>query len=371
MPVRNRGGSDYVTNGIWQRFGQTYGGNSVEVYEHSCTDVIHEGMDNLAFDVSKKTFSGGVIHTSPQGSNYYNTYFRNYICEAVQYQGVFTPASSFPGELSKTAYATMTAARTNPSRPYVDVPVNVLELTEVAGLLRGAGNGIIKLIAANNLKYQFAIAPLVSDLFKLTQLQAQVDKRVQEIVRLQSQNGLRRTIPLANLSTSGVKNGIALQSQGCLISRNIPWSATRVIRGHSRWFPSSPVERLSQKEMSDLARKACLGLTLDFATAWERVPWSWLIDWCGTFGAYLMAHRNIIPAVLSSVNIMTHTRTQYSYPLSSTFDSPVRHYVSPLNVVLETKKRELVAVAPTAHFPFLSGNQMGILASLLAVKSKY
>lgn len=366
MPVRSRGNSESTYGGIWQRFGQTYGGNNVEIYEDSCVDVTGEG-DNLAFDVTKKTFSGGVLHTSPQGSNYYNTYFRNYICQAVRYQSPFAPITSFSGELSKVAYATQTAARTNPSRPYVDVPVMLLELTEIASLLRGAGDTLIRRIARNNLKYQFGIKPLISDMAKLMNFQSQVDRRVQEIVRLQSSNGLRRTVRLGNFSSSGTKS-ITLQSEGCLITRNIPWSATRTIRGHARWFPSTSVGRLDNKEMSELARKAVLGLTLDFSTAWERIPWSWLLDWCGTLGLYLQAQRNIIPAVLSQVSIMTHTRTKYSYPLASAYDDPVRHYISPIDVQIESKKRELVPVVPTAHFPFLSGNQMGILASLYIVK---
>lgn len=366
MTVRNRSRAFTKVNGTWRRFGDTFGGNNVTVLAESVSDWDGEG-DNLTFDVSRRSYQGGVIHSQPQGNDYYTTYFDNYICEAVQYQNVFVPVSSFPGELSKTAYATMTAARTNPSRPYVDVPVNVLELTEIVGLLRNAGNTVIKKAANNYLKYNFAIKPIVSDLFKLTQFQAQVDKRVQEIIRLKGERGLRRTIHLARLGRYDLVQDIALQSQGTLIVRDLHRYASREIRGHARWLPAAAVEHLSQREMSALARRAVLGLTVDFATAWERIPWSWLVDWSGTLGAYLMAQRNIIPAVLSQVSIMTTTRTRYSRGKFTAGSSPT-HHVSPLDVLLETKKRELVAVAPTAHLPFLSARQLGILASLYIVK---
>jgi hypothetical protein len=110
-------------------------------------------------------------------------------------------------------------------------------------------------------------------------------------------------------------------------------------------------------------------MTIDFSTGWELMPWSWLIDWGSNIGAFFAANRNIIPAVLSSTRLITHTRTVYQQTSSVTHSNYWR--LNPFRVSLETKERKAVSIAPTAHFPFLSGKQLGILGSLAIVKAKY
>jgi len=105
---------------------------------------------------------------------------------------------------------------------------------------------------------------------------------------------------------------------------------------------------------------------LDFATLWEAMPWSWLIDWGSNVGDYLKAHRNIVPAELQSVSLMEHSVTQAHIP-ASVIGGDL--WISQIDVMKETKTRRKVIVAPTAHFPFLTGNQLGILASLAITRT--
>jgi hypothetical protein len=56
-------------------------------------------------------------------------------------------------------------------------------------------------------------------------------------------------------------------------------------------------------------------------TFWELMPWSWLIDWCTSYGDILAATRNAIPVTWSKVAIMRETiskRIFYDYDLNST-----------------------------------------------------
>lgn len=348
--------------GTWERYGIVSGGGIVKMKSERCLDEVLSG-DNHYFLVDKETFGGGFLNTQGPYNPAYPTYY-NYRNDAMTYNGVFPLIDSFDGTLSNIAYATMTAARTNPSRPYVDVPVNVLELADVARILQSAGNTLRKQLGGNYLKYHFGIAPLVGDLIKLTQFQAQVDRRVKEMKKLRDR-GLRRTIDLAAYSTSGIIPNLVIQSLGALIYDHFTYSSTQIVRGHARWNAGTNLDNLSDEVMSALARRAVLGLTLDFATFWEAMPWSWLLDWCGGIGNFLKANRNIIPATLDSVRVMKHTHTVYKNP---GFQVGTLN-ISPSVVTKERKERIAAMVAPTAHFPFLSGHQMGILGSLALVRS--
>jgi hypothetical protein len=246
------------------------------------------------------------------------------------------------------------------------VPVNILELGDISRTLRSAGNTVYRQLGGNNLKYQFGIAPLVSDAVKLVHFQSAVERRMKELAKLRNQ-GLRRTVTLDQLEVEQTKAGLYLQTQGGVTLRaDIKGIVKRTVKAHCRWSPASDFRDISDERMSKLARKAVLGLKVDFSTAWEAMPWSWLIDWGTNIGNVLKANRNIIPATLESIRLMKHTQTEWSWP-GGTITGGYNH-ISPVKVSRETKTRYPVTVVPTAHFPFLTGNQMGILASLAVVR---
>jgi hypothetical protein len=122
-----------------------------------------------------------------------------------------------------------------------------------------------------------------------------------------------------------------------------------------------------------MIQRALLGVTdniIDFSTVWEALPWSWLIDWGTTVGDYLKAKRNIIPAVLQDVRIMRHVRSEWTWSRVVYATNPEGSMSSGFRV-LETKSRSpSTPVAPTAHFPFLSGKQVGILSSLAVTRMR-
>jgi hypothetical protein len=197
----------------------------------------------------------------------------------------------------------------------------------------------------------------------MVNFQDQVHRRIKIIERLKSPRGYRKTVTLDKLSAQDAV-GIVWQSADTWIASNTDRSATRIIKGHCRWIPSVDFNKISQPELVGMAKRAVNGMTLDFSTLWEAMPWSWFIDWTTNIGPFLMAQRNIIPASLESVVLIETTVAENTIPALRTD----QHAMSKGKMSWEIKRRFSWPVVPTAHFPFLSGNQMGILASLAVTR---
>jgi hypothetical protein len=320
-------------------------------------------MDNAPFTVTGWRADGGVIN-KPKGG-YFSSSFDNYVADILENNANF-PHLSVAGVPSNTDAATQAASRTNPSRPYVDIPVSVLELGDVAMLLRDLGRNVYTRAASTNVMYQFGIAPLVGDVVKLWNFTDQVDRRVKEITRLAGPRGLRRTVSIGSYSAQQRNLAVFCQSNIATIRKDFDVNTVVDLRAHARWKTSMPPQDLLVPHtMRALARQAVLGLTVDFSTLWELIPWSWLIDWGSNVGTYLKASRNIIPAELSgAVRVMRHTRTRYSCSALEGLTT-----MSPIIFDRWSKTRGLASVAPIAYLPFLDGRQMGIVASLSVLRT--
>jgi hypothetical protein len=246
----------------------------------------------------------------------------------------------------------------------VDVPVTVLELGDITQLLKKEGENLISALGGYNLKVQFGVAPLTNDLYKLLDFHDQVSRRIKELEKLKTTKGLRRTVVLDELEKEE-SLPVVWQSQDAFINTPTTRSSDRIIKGHTRWTPDVDFSKMPIPSQVALAKRAVLGLTVDFATLWEATPWSWLIDWGFAMGDFLKAHRNIIPATCQSVTLMRHTTSVIPIP---EVEYGTLHKMYGGQVVFETKERFTAPVAPTAHFPFLTENQMGIVASLAVTR---
>lgn len=114
--------------------------------------------------------------------------------------------------------------------------------------------------------------------------------------------------------------------------------------------------------------RVALGGTVDLATLWELLPWSWLIDWFSNVGAFLAARRNILGWVPGQCFTMTHTVLGVDHRIDLTGSSFKGTMTTP-NFVRETKSRTVgVPVLPEAQLPILNLKQIGILASLAILR---
>lgn len=312
------------------------------------------------FFLRRTHYEGGIINTV--GPDTIRT-FSGYMTAGMSN---FQMPNSFPGQKPNGTYASEAAARTNPSRPYVDVPVSVFELGDLTHLLKDTGSNLIKRGAGKYLEYKFLWEPLVSDLVKLTRFHEQVARRVKEIEKLASARGLRRTVEMDRLSYTYSKSWKQNSNELNTPYLDIDTVSQRIIKIHLRWKSNTDLSKMPRSEAVRLAKKSVLGLTADLSTLWELLPWSWLIDWGWNVGSFLKAHRNIIPATLDECLIIQHTTSRADTP-SRTLGN---HHISAGFWEQEVKERRGTTAIPVAHFPFLTGSQMGIVSALAITRMK-
>jgi len=332
------------------------GGNySVSGGHAYCADITGPG-DCTPLHIETLNISGGRVNQFNDPNNYWDNYLVDWL-ETTTFSHL---PSEFGQDQFDVDYATQAVARSNPSRPYVDIPVNVLELGDIARTIRREGLNILnpRVAGRQNLRYQFGIAPLVGDLVRLTQFQDQVNHRIREMDRLAGPTGLRRTMNVGSWSTNASYSRV-MQSNQYFWTDIVRQTTRQQVRAHVRWNAAYSPNQLTAADRQRLAMRSVLGLTIDNSTLWEAMPWSWLIDWCSNVGQFIATTRNIIPATLSGVHIMRETISRFETTGGTN---------SPIRVDLHTKTRAPSFVAPIAHFPFLSGGQMGILASLAVTR---
>lgn len=379
MVQRIRTQSTLPASGKWVQIGgipchPTDFPSSFNRYVSVCTDNVLAG-DNHPFDVTVTMLEDGLGVTTigPACSgqpamtrleNYYPSGVRSFATNT-DYGHLTIASKPSNGEL-----AAKLLANTNPSRPVVDLPIFVFELREIPHLFKGYGDNWLKNVANGNLSYQFGIKPLISDLKSLLNFADEFAKREREVEALAS-GGLRRKQSLwkgsnqdfiASRQTNSGAPGSAFHS--------IQRTTVEETWGFVRWIPTAAMPKTSE-ERKRLARRAVLGLEIDFSTFWNIMPWSWLIDWTSSVGNYLAASRNIIPCSPTDISIMSH-RTTESY-LKKLGTSNLPNIGSPIieiqklgdyKVKKESKTRSPATPTLAAHLPCLSARQLSILGSI-------
>jgi hypothetical protein len=374
MAPRSRSQSSSIINGTWARFGSTSGGGVIQTKGQSTND--HTGIgDNNPFLMHSWERSGGVIHDQ-HSQGYWGAYFQNYHSDGGSDSNF--PHLSVSGVLSDGDCAIQGINRSSPSSAYVDVPANLLQLGELAHLLKATGDdakrGIEgqygKRAARGYLAQQFGLLPYVGDLLKLWKFEDQVDRRLKQLDKLRGPRGFRKTMEIGAWENKTSYNHV-FQSQGQYSA--LPVTAHTIIgkRVHCRWSPDNTPILENPFHQRRQVQRALLGFQqniIDAATLWEITPWSWLVDWAYDVGGYLKTFRNSVPAILTGITVMERTLSVYSAPGYNWPDWYGRSQTA-FSFKRETKRRSIPIVAPSAHFPFLTGNQMGIVASLAIAKA--
>jgi hypothetical protein len=283
------------------------------------------------------------------------------------------------GSPNNDAVATRALARSNPSRPSVSLPNYILELREIPSLVKLAGDDLIEFGSSSFLAYQFGWAPLLKDMYGLFNYSSAVAKRAAELDQLDSRGGLRRKVVDRTYQAQASSQGKISVLDGALgdvcegayskVTRRHIWSTVR-------WRPTGVRSLLDDRAARNqaLARKAVLGIDLSDpgtigAAAWNAIPWSWAIDYFGTISDWYQANGNSVPAEHGKVNVMTFTETVVDYRITK---ARLGISMDPGTLIHTTKSRD-VKLAPvlTGDMPFLSARQVGILASLAIVRTKF
>ncbi|UJQ85233.1 MAG: putative maturation protein [Alehxovirus frumenticola] len=268
-------------------------------------------------------------------------------------------------------------ARTNPGRSEVSIPTFIGELKDLPRLVRQIG-GIAAGIQSGRrrpprpreaggwyLGYQFGIAPLVSDLSKMLQFSASVDKRLEELRRLQRRGGLSRKRELGSGVESTSQNNVSLNSLGgTIVGRRT--TVTKWRRwGSVRWVLDAPIPELSQGNTRARAHAMSLiaGINASGAieTTWNLMPWSWLIDWFSNVDDFLQANNHAVPCHPAFACTMTKVETTIEFSPTS---MPVGLQGGGATFTATQKSR--VGGSPTfnTNLPLLNGRQWSILGAL-------
>lgn len=253
-------------------------------------------------------------------------------------------------------------AASNPSAPITDVPVLAAELGDIPKLLFIGGRNLIEKGASLNLKYNFEIKPLVQDTFSILQFVSNVKGRLKELQELQK-SGVKKAKAAVEHRTREIhQNGILLNTAGGVFitaDERIKYDSRKW--GYSTWSVDGSFPITSQGMLSAAFRSA-YGLHIDFATVWNVIPWTWLIDWFANIGAILDANRNIVGASSGPCYICHEERSQLDN-VNVVVETPGIRY-TPFRCEMITKRRSLASPFLSASIPMVSAGQFSILASL-------
>lgn len=259
-------------------------------------------------------------------------------------------------------------ARSNPSRPVVNVPVFLFELRELPELFKIAGRSIATAISGSTINWLFGWRPLINDLRGLFAFQAAVDRRVLHLSSMYKRGGLSFTAPMGTcIQQDNWSNWLTYEG------KQVRYRRVGVTRrwGHVKWVPDrnlrDDIPEINQTRRA--AFQAVLGLKIDPSTVWEALPWTWLIDWFTTTGDYLALSRNVVGFVPGKCYVMTHAKADLQIE-GNGVQYPELTYTLPSRS-REGKIRAVASPSPfTVQLPLLNKQQWGILGSLAILRKQ-
>lgn len=276
--------------------------------------------------------------------------------------------------------ASMAIANMNPNRSDVDLPVAIAELRELPRLFKDALEilmypGIRNNISAKaNLAAQFGVAPIISDLVKLFDFAASVDKRERYLRELSvGWKRIKRNLTTEQWS-GAVLNLVAFNS---LADNQTSTNKCHVYGEMTRkyWFTARArlLDPPSARELRSIASDITLGIhTLSAKQVWELIPWSWLIDWFTNTGTLLAAYRGGLKWQWEGLNVMFKT----TYTMTCEFPNVRSGFtVTPKRPqgksIVRERIQPFLSIYPQFRMPYLTAANWSILLSLTILRFKY
>jgi len=272
--------------------------------------------------------------------------------------------------------------KTNPSSQDFDFARSMLELREFPAMIRDTGNLFRRLnlkqiqslfktpakdAGRNFLLWKFGWKPLIKDLNTVLDFHDSVAKRRNRLTNLghRGSETLKRTL-WKHYDTEITH--ATLHSNGAVLQPEMAIAYAGRVSGYVTWVLDDPSSfPATDEDLSAMARNLAMGMTPGSDTAWNLIPWTWLVDWFTNFSDYMSLTRNLIPAHPDTVRLMDHSTKVIQ--TVSTNDGDIN--LSPMRVAWETKSRwdpGSLSSYPSWHLPALTGGQVSIIAALLGAK---
>lgn len=278
--------------------------------------------------------------------------------------------------LDKSNLAWEAMGKTNPSVPPLNALQMIGELKDLPSLIRDWGGSLIRKVAKGHLTYRFAVRPMVSDILSLCKFQETVERRLNEIKKLQSGKTIRKRCSLRNNSTSWPNTNVLMQSQWVAISGTQHTTITEKVWATVHWKMSSSNMWLpkmkSGADLRKLARRTVLGINSYGAlkAAWELLPWSWFLDWFWNIGRLIDATNNQLGLTSTNICVMRERSSRLTYSIGTLPPNIFLTNIPRYETI--TKERHLVVpLVPLVPVTLnvLTGKQWSILADLVVLRT--
>jgi hypothetical protein len=336
------------------------------------------------------------------------------------------------------AYAHHIAGRTNPSKPQISLPQMIGELRElrdtitpiselfttISGhiLVRGrrhiramrlartwrtgarrylyketrkrrSGFGSLldaaETLGKGNLTWRFGIAPMVSDLRKLSRLVEMTNRHIHNLYKLASGKPLKRKVHLGvdSLEVDRIENQ-TIHSTGTVIRATEVHRIHREHWGQVSWSPSlsdtlAPRDPLGWTEPGNFVNNFTCNAALDtlgvntfgaLEAAWELIPFSWLGSWFANYGAWLDANNYTLQ--VSPHDMIYSMRLKASRTFEDLDKEPWVRLDGGSVQSTERKYRipidsSALWIPPLTSISGVTGGQLSILGSLVATGETY
>jgi hypothetical protein len=276
---------------------------------------------------------------------------------------------------------TKAVANVNPNAPVVDLPLFLFEFKDMPKMIKHLGNLLTEYEALGNfvkptkkmlntlgpdalLAYNFGWKPLVSDLKSMVSLGKSIDDRLRQLRNMARKKRTRRRIGSVESSYEGSSVYLDVAVQGQF------WCPVKHDDKTEVWLVARPelldITPGTAPELWYIMDQA-LGLAPSYATMWNMIPWSWLIDYFVNVGTYLEAHRGHIRWSMGDAFLMAKTNRKRTVDIDYVRSRSPNGSYSGGVTTCELKSRQYrYNPGPQIAFdPFLSQGQMANLGALV------
>jgi hypothetical protein len=230
----------------------------------------------------------------------------------------------------------------------------------------------IRSVSEAYLTWEYGVKAMMSDVVKALDFVNHTEKRFRELKNLQaSKTGLRRIWTTWRDESLGTPTNIV--ATGLYAEANVVRYQVGTIRRKwvsTRWIPQVDLSSFSDDELRHKANRIVFGTDLSFATLWEAMPWSWLIDWFSNVGDIMSQTRNTIPVKHDGSCVMR--KAIHRMKSAKLISGPGLHiaWCKPgYGQRIQLRRTPMVfGPLPEFNLPFLNGRQLSILSALGVLK---